>query len=85
MVVEDAESARRHEISVIIETILFEKVCRTNGDLACVCRGGGGAGSTQHHQGNGPASSLGCASMGTEQCGSRRDFVVEIEAVVEVL
>ena len=30
--------------------------------------GGGMARSTQHHQGDGPASSLGRVSMGTEQC-----------------
>ena len=30
--------------------------------------GGGGANSTQHHQEDGPASSLEPVSMGTEQC-----------------
>ena len=47
--------------------------------------GGGVASLAQHHRGNGPASSLGRVSMGTEQravCAG--GLVVEFEAVVEV-
>ena len=46
----------------------------------CVFEGEGAfASSVQHHQGDGPASSLGRVSMGTEQC-ALGGLVVEIEA-----
>ena len=54
-----------------------------------VCGGGlvehgqrGWATSAQHHQGDGPASSLGHLSMGTEQCAVV--FFLTVETVVEV-
>ena len=47
------------------------------GAVACVWLvEGGSASSTQHHQGDGPASSLGCVSMGTEQCAMAIALVV---------
>ena len=54
-------SSRHTELHVMISMLPSHDTCHYG-------RGRGAASSPQHHQGDGPASSLGRASMGKEQC-----------------